>query len=143
MDDTLLNPAQKNSIRIALRLLEERLFWIEVLLSQKGHNGILYRFENDLSNSEISQLQAIFKKIEELIVTFKETFNLSAEKEKLSQILNGSTSYFWSIVADKKADKLKRYGGVSPDLSRELDPLIDHLIELLNEIRAILRNPQR
>ena len=143
MDDTLLNPAQQNSIRIALRLLEERLFWIEVLLSQKGHDGILYRFESDLSDFQISQLQTVFRKIEDLITTFKETFNLSGEKEKLSQILSGSASYFWSIVADKKADKLKRYGAVSPDLSGELDPLVDHLIELLNEIRAILRNPER
>jgi len=142
MEKPLLNPAQKNSIRIALRLLEERLFWINVLLSQKEHNGILYRFQNDLTNSQISHVQAIFQKIEDLIATFKETFSLSSEKEKLSQILNGSTSYFWSILADKKAEKLKRYGVVSLDLSSELDPLVSHLIGLLNEIRRILRNPE-
>ena len=142
MEKPLLNPAQKNSIRIALRLLEERLFWINVLLSQKEHNGILYRFQNDLTNSQISHVQAIFQKIEDLIATFKETFSLSSEKEKLSQILNGSTSYFWSILADKKTEKLKRYGVISLDLSSELDPLVSHLIGLLNEIRRILRNPE-
>ncbi len=142
MNETLLNPAQKNSIRIALRLLEERIFWIEVLLSQKEHDGILYRFENDLTSSQVSQLQTIFKKIEDLIAAFKQTFDLVGENEKLSQILNGSSSYFWSIVADKKADKLKRYGDVSQDLAKELDPLVNNLIDLLNEVKRILRNPE-
>ncbi|NOY78746.1 MAG: hypothetical protein GXO76_12855 [Calditrichaeota bacterium] len=142
MDKALLNPAQKNSIRIALRLLEERLFWIETLLSQKEHRGILYSFQNDLSHSQISHVQTLFQEIEGLIARFKEVFDLPSEEEKLSQIMNGSTSYFWSIIADKKADKLKRYGDVSPDLSRELDPLVDHLIALLNEIKRVLGNPE-
>ena len=136
----LLNPAQKRSLTVALRLLEERLNEIEAILAGEKNEGILFSIENDLSSQQTEGLRVVFEEIRKRIVRAKMQFALTAESEKLSQIVAGSTSYFWSILADKTARKMSRYGTVSSHLSRVLDPIVLELDGLLNEIRNILQS---
>ncbi|GBE26170.1 hypothetical protein BMS3Bbin03_00081 [bacterium BMS3Bbin03] len=138
-ENTLLNQAQKNSVSIALRLLEENIFRIRLILAQRSYNGHLYSFRVDLDDDQISNLQEIFDNILERITAAKKGLNLISTNDLLSQSLNGSASYFWSVLIDEKSEKLKRYGDVSPFLKQELDPTIDQIITLLNRMTAVLK----
>ncbi len=136
-----LNPAQKRSLGVALRLLEERLDEIEPLLAGGTGGGILAVVENDLNPEQIADVRRVFAQIRKTIAVARQTFNLPVEREKLSNLLKGTVSYFGSILADKTAQKMIRYGAVSPDLSRDLDPIIETFDQLLNRVRKSVHTP--
>lgn len=132
--NSLLNNAQKNSLTVTLRLLEERILDLKQLMRERQLKGLLFRFENDISSEQLDQLRQSFDRILELIAQLKKKFNLADKTMTLSSQLNAFTSHFWSLLMDEKSKKLGRYGEVKTGLKEELDPLIKKLLEQLHMI---------
>lgn len=131
---SLLSDAQKNSLTVTLRLLEERILFYKMLLNKQLLPGLLTRYEIDRPAELLSRLENNFDQILDLVKRAKEKFDLTGKTTTLTSSLNAYTSYFWSLLIDLKSDKLVRYGDVKPGLKQELDPLIDQLIEQLQMI---------
>lgn len=138
--NSLLNNAQKNSLAVTLRLLEERILELKKLIHQRRIAGVLFRFENNLPADQLTRLEQSFDNLLELIEQTKRKFNLPERTATFSSYLQAFTSYFWSLLMDEKSDKLARYGSVAAGLKEELDPLIDRLVEQLRKIDQCQRN---
>ena len=131
--NSLLNDAQKSSLTVTLRLLEERILEFKKLQSERNLSGLLFRFENDLSadRNKRDRLEQSFDQILEVIRKAKQKFDLHEKTISLSIHFQAFTSYFWSLLMDETSEKLARYGSVAAGLKDELDPLIEQLIEQL------------
>ncbi len=134
---TMLNAAQKRSLTIALRLIEERLFDLQLTLKHRSYQGILFRLEIDLSEEQISLISDNIENIFRIIRRLKKDFHLQAEKKMFSSSILGTSSYFWTILEDEKAKKLVRYGSVHPQLSERLDPSLETLTSALYELARL------
>lgn len=137
----LLNEAQERSLNTALRLLEERLFYIELLLENGPYQGILFTFEINLEAEQIKQLKNLIKTMKELISELKKKFDLSVKKSNLHFLLQSTAAYFWAVLEDEKAQKLKRYGAIAETLPALLDPVIEDLVSLIQKLDSNLKKP--
>ena len=133
----LLNEAQKRSLSTSLRLLEERIHFIELLLSHGSYHGILLNLEVDLNNGKIKELQTLLLKIRNDLKEFKRCFDLKEKTLTLNSVLNSTATYFWTVLEDERPKKLKRYGRVHSSLSTVLSPLLDELIANLIELASV------
>ncbi len=139
MKKPLLNNSQKNSLRVSLRMLEEKILTIEMLIENKALHGELYSFYVDLSEGEIENLKNILVEIHKLIAEMKHIFNFDDQKEYLSNQLAGMSAYYWAVFMDETSEKLKRYGDVSPQLESVLDPKIEKFIYYIKQLSTIKR----
>jgi len=133
----LLNNAQKNSLQVSLRMLEEKILTMEMLIENKTITGELYSFNVDLEEDEIKNLKNIFIEMHKLIAEMKHIFNLNDQKEFLSNQLAGMSAYYWTVFMDETSEKLKRYGDVSPQLENVLDPGIKKFIYYIEQLATI------
>lgn len=98
----LLNNAQKKSLTVTLRLLEERLLDLKRLMREREVSGLLFRFENDIASDQLDQADQRFDRILELIEQAKRKFELPEKKTTLSSYLQAFTNYFWLLLMDEK-----------------------------------------
>ncbi|GEM_PF-839247 len=125
----LLNNAQQTSLRVTLRLIEERLLLLKILMKTHRIEGSVYCFWADVPAEEIALLE---RKIDQMLETVREiavTFALQKKIDKLSDRLRATGSYFDTLLIDEYARKLVRYGKVAPELEQTLDPLLAKLCE--------------
>ncbi|NIA31278.1 MAG: hypothetical protein GWP06_15385 [Actinobacteria bacterium] len=137
MKKPLLNSSQKNSLQVSLRMLEEKLLTMEMLLENRTMRGELYSFHIDLEEDEIKNLKNIFIEMHKLIAEMKHIFNFGDQKEFLSNQLAGMSAYYWTVFMDETSKKLKRYGDVSPQLENILDPMIEKFVYYIEQLATI------
>ncbi len=126
--DSDLNKAQKASLAVTLRVLEERLLTIKMLLQSNGMDGRVHGLKKDITEDDEKRLLSQIEIILQTLRQMADTFAIAKKTEKLSDILRAFKAYAQTVLIDEKADKLKRYGKVSPTLAEKLDPLISKLI---------------
>lgn len=136
----MLNELQRRRVSLTLLGLEEDLHDIEEHLKRGDYRGILYGITNDIPSptrdAMISKMTLIKEKISEL----SERFSLRGETEMLSREIFGKMSVIWVSLEETKAGRLRGYGGVAEELHDLLDPALDEIIVLLEEIRQALSN---
>ena len=130
----LLNEAQRKSLSIALKMIEERLFVFRMLMEQDGYLGTMYRFRVNLAPEEKKAITQLFDRTLKNIAALKSKFGLKAVTEELTDQIMGTVTYLWTVLEDEKSRKLKRYGSVHPELKKALDPALQKIIDDLNEI---------
>ena len=127
MKTDLLNPIQKNSLRITLRRFEENLFRAQTWLDGNDENGVLYQRKLTLPAKRRDQAEQVIKEARELIEKVSHDFDLPIESENAASLLRGEMSISWADLLDSRASELKRAGAVHPELSAALDPNIQSL----------------
>ncbi|NLP10131.1 hypothetical protein GX408_07015 [bacterium] len=125
----LLNDAQKTSLRVTLRLIEERLLLLKIFIEKEKIEGSVYCFWADVPAETIALLERRIDQILETVREIAETFALHKKIDKLSDRLRATGSYFETLLIDQYAGKLVRYGMVAPELEQTLDPLLTKLRE--------------
>ncbi len=133
-EESILTESQKRSLSSSLRLLEERLLMLELMAKYGDHEGTLFQLDFDLEEVQKIRLFQFISDIRSKIELLHARLNLSARVVPFSRLLYSMESYFWSVFCDQKSDKLKRYGKVSGDLPKVLDPVIDQINNSLREI---------
>lgn len=134
----LLNDAQRKSLSIALKMIEERLFAFRMLIEQNGYQGTMYRFRVNLDSEEKAALNRLFERTLKNIAHLKSRFHLHPVSEELNDHILGTVTYLWTVLEDEKSRKLKRYGSIHPGLKKALDPALQKIIDDLNEISRLL-----
>lgn len=127
----LLNPAQKNSLRISLMLVEKGMLEVDRLIAAGEHDGILFRIIDDLGDGTKTSIRQLIEEVRELIKEMRDRFQLEIEVERKSRTIFGKAPLLWEMVTDSDASRLRGYGEIDPQLKEILDPSIKRLGQIL------------
>lgn len=123
----LLNPNQKNSLRITLRQFEENLLRAQAWLDGHEENGVLFQRKLTISDGRRQQAEKEIQTALELIRKASQDFDLPSEVENSAALVRSEMAISWANLLDSRAGELKRSGAVHPNLSATLDPGIQTL----------------
>ncbi|HML20954.1 MAG TPA: hypothetical protein PKD09_04855 [Aggregatilinea sp.] len=139
MTRDLLNPHQRLALAITLRQVERTLRSVlHDLVNEE--QAILYRSKITLPEEKRPEVKQLVETALEQIAWLAQAFELPPEIIDNTAILRGPLALLRSDLHDAHAGKLRRFGDVDPDLEAELDPTIDTLIELLQEITLVAQS---
>lgn len=142
MED-LLNPYQKNSLRITLLGFEESLRHALEWLDGYEEDGILYSCRLSLPEENKKQIRQAINVALGLIEKLNHKFDLQKESNNVASMLRGELSVNWANLLDTRAKKLVRYGDVHPKLANILDSDIQNLAEIALQLSALLGESQQ
>jgi hypothetical protein len=134
----LLNPYQKNSLRITLRMFEENLRNALEWLDGREENGILYSRKLILSPAGREQAREYIEVALGVIEKLSLQFDLRKESSDAAPMLRGELDVGWANLLDTRAKKLGRYGKVHPELLSVLDSDIQKLAGIAQQLSAII-----
>jgi len=134
----LLNPYQKNSLRITLRMFEENLRNALEWLDGREEDGILYSRKLTLSPAGREQARQYIKVALGVIEKLSLQFDLRKESNDAASMLRGELDVGWANLLDTRAKKLGRYGKVHPELLSVLDSDVQKLAEIAQQLSAII-----
>ncbi len=92
----LLNPYQKNSLRVSLLMLEENLRRAKEWLDGREENGILYYRNLKISEETKQQATQRIQAALELIEKLSSEFELDREFQSAASILQGDLTINWA-----------------------------------------------
>jgi hypothetical protein len=132
----LLNESQHRALSVRLAMLDQQIAEAEALLAGNTPVGRMFEIVPDIPADTTNELLRLFKQVRELVEKLRTQFNLKTRRVTTSQKLMGSFSILWTILEDSHADKLRGFGEVASELTSELDPKINIIIELINDIKG-------
>ncbi|MCA1816545.1 MAG: hypothetical protein LC746_09100 [Acidobacteria bacterium] len=133
---SVLNENQRRALSTRLGMIERHLCDVERLAAGEPTRGAVFQVTNDLTEEQKSAVLSLTGEARGIISELRDRFGLEARREDVRRLLFGLFSVLWAILEDTHAAKLEGFGGVSPELSRLLDPKLDELIEVFERIRA-------
>lgn len=139
MTKSLLNDAQKRSLSVALRMIEETLDKAETLIERGYYRGITYESVCTVNPQTRHELTNIFQQIRELLGELMCLFDLEPEQRDAARQIYADLFYSWEVAEGVKTNMLKRYGTVASGVAQILDPRLDRLIELVRTAGAKLQ----
>lgn len=139
----LLNPSQKNPLRITLLMFEENLRHAQEWLDGREEHGFLYHRKLEMPGEKRKQADYFIKTALRLIEKLGEKFGLEAESQNAASMFQGELTVNWANLIDSQAPKLRRYGKVHPELGGMLDPDIQKLARIALQLSVILGESQQ
>lgn len=137
-DSGLLNPYQRGGITTTLSTLEEMLCEIELTLTGGGCKGVLYEMRDDLPAIVKEELLKRITLVRDRIEVMTKQFALEKRSKDASKNFMGKLAYGWEILEGAKARHLRGYGAVAEGLAEVLDPHLNDIIILVDEMRDIM-----
>jgi hypothetical protein len=135
----MLNEFQARGVAAALRIVEEHMRRIEEVSVQQDYDGDLFAWKNDLPEDVKRLLAENTRTVRDAIHQVCSRFPLAKQDRSASNEAFGRLPYCWQILEDAKASRLMRYGKVDEGLEKELDPLVETIINHLLEMEAVLQ----
>jgi hypothetical protein len=123
----LLNPVQKNSLRVVLQHFEENLIHAQAWLDGHEEAGVLYQRKLAMSDKKKERAKQQIQAARELIGEMSRTFELPLESEDAAALIRAEMAICWADLLDSRANDLRRCGAVHPQLAGVLDPDIQKL----------------
>ncbi len=133
-----LNEHQHRALSTRLGLLEQQLYEAERLTRDELGNGSMFETCSDLTYDEKEKLLRLLAQARQVIGELRDRFGLAPQRHDVRHWLLGHFSILWNILHDSHAEKLKGFGEVANDLSPQLDPQIDQLIEIVSSVRSLI-----
>lgn len=133
----MLNDAQHISLRIVMRLIEEKMRAIDRQLANPEEHGLLFEVRNDITPDTERALRQPIQEVYTLIGALKEQFALPLETELASREILKGLPQLWVMLQESDAKGLQRFGAVDPALAQVLDPQICRLARLMLELERI------
>jgi len=122
----------RNALSSQLAVIEELLNEIESVLEEE--NFLFLKIEKKIKKEDRKKINERIKELKKIISVMKRKFNLKEDVLTDIAVISSRTSKIWEILCDMKTDKMKRYGEPPDALSGVLDPLIDRMIKLTEDI---------
>jgi len=136
----MLNKSQIISLSITLRIVEESLAEIELILNKCDDINILYERRCDIPDEVKAEVLRKVFFAKDRIRIIVERFGLEKDSIEASREAFGKLPYCWKILEDAKSKKLRRYGNVASSLKDTLDPELDIIINIILDMERLLRN---
>lgn len=138
----MLNPSQRNSLSITLRIFEENLRQADAWLQSEENAGILYRHSLRLSPESKGVARHVIEAALNEIAELAHEFGLKPVEKDLTATVIATMSTDWVHLCDAHSDTLVQYGAVDPRLAQTLDPRLDRLAEMALLLAAAVRGRQ-
>lgn len=119
----------KNAFLSSFLVIEELLNEIESFFEVKKRIFVKIKKTTDRESMLLK-----IGEIKEILKELKKKFNIKEEEITDTAIVNSRCAKIWEILNDLKSEKLKRYGEIPEEIKKEIDPLIEKMIVLINEI---------
>ena len=132
-----LNRSQWNALRITMYTFEKNLRSAQAWLDGTEESGTFYERKLHLSAKRREQARKVITDALQTVIQLGNSLDLSVKEENAASKIRGEMSVSWANLLDMRAGKLSRYGKVHPDLSSELDPIIEQLAEMALHLSAI------
>lgn len=134
----MLNVSQKRRVSVTLSSLEEDLHDMERLLKSEDYIGIVYEMDNDIPSPAKNALIRKIAQVKNRIRSLAERFDLERERRSLRRQLSARLTYVWTTIEEIKTRHLRGYGAVAEGLKDTLDPELDAIIGLIQEMERLL-----
>lgn len=140
-----LNEHQQRRIEVSLGIIDRTLLEIErYYLSGDSPTGEMFEISSDLEADESLEVKRLIQRFRQRLKLMRKRFHLAPQRLNLRGLLRGDFSHFWSVLHDCRSSKLKGYGAVDPELKTTLDPAIDELLTIVQQLQdAISRSDQQ
>ena len=136
---SMLNENQRRGLSSTFRIIEEIMFEIETMINSAGFEGNLIVIENDVSPQAREKILKIIELVREKSSSLSKQLALEMKQMKSSSQILADLSYCWETLEGSKVKQLKGYGEVAEGLEEVLDPQINTIIGLINEIEDAVR----
>jgi len=131
-----LNNAQKRTVSVTMKLVDQALNRCERLLKQGGEQGLLYTIEDHLSAPQKDELLRCNQEMRHILQRLHAQFQFTRHVSTVRQQMGGELSYLWTILEECSSHRLRGYGPVAESLKTDLDPLLVPLIILIQAMEA-------
>jgi len=135
-----VNERHRQVIELHLRIVEREMAELETFVLSNGEEGILYRVRNPLSEQVRKELLAQIGKVRKGIRELKELYNLAVEERDVVPRIRALLSHDWIVLCETVSKQLRGFGDPDPELAKVLDPSVEKLVDVVQEMQAILRS---
>ena len=134
----MLNHNQKSHLGITLGVVEEELKRLRQRLQEGEEIGLFSHTGDDLTAEEKTFLNGKIECLMASMIYLKNFFDLRHSHKELSlrAVMKAIAVYLQVELEDVKSDRLKGYGEVQPGLKQTLDPKLNEMISILNEMET-------
>jgi hypothetical protein len=134
----MLNPSQKNALRLTLGLLEDELRRLRRLLQKGEGQRLLLHIVDDLTEEEKSLLNKGIDRLISYVIHLKDSFDLTNRERVLRWIVKATLVYLSAQVEAVISDNLKRYGETTSEVKETLDPVLNEMISVLRQMELMV-----
>ena len=134
MENVHLSKTHTRILGTLLFVLEQKIEQIEHIIRQPEDNAS-YTVEKDLKEYEIHQILANCEKLKVSISRVAEKFCIKKRKINQYQYISTIQSQMWEHISDAFSDKLKGYGEKLKSDARQVDPHIQELSDIINQLK--------
>ena len=127
----------RTRLAISMQVLENRISEVEEIIKSTNRKKIMTEAVHNLSSWEKALILKRIDEIRGLINYIAKELNLEKRREETKSRILGSMTIQWANLEEIKSKRLRGYGEVSDELREFLDPLVDVIISLVNEICKI------
>ena len=135
----MLNNAQRTSISIVMRMLEEKMRAVEARLACPEEQALTFEVRNDLTPVTVQVLREKIDDVYALIRALRDRLALPLDVKPATRDALTGLMPLWAVLQESTSERLQRYGEVDPSLAHVLDPTIDALARLMIEMDAAAR----
>jgi hypothetical protein len=134
MENINLSKTHTRILGTLLFVLEQKTEQIEHIIRQPEENAS-YTVENDLKEYEIYQLLRKCEELKKTISRVSEQFGIKKRKIHQYQYITTIQSQMWEHISDAFSDKLKGYGEKLKTDAKQVDPFIQELSDIINQLK--------
>jgi len=134
----MLNPSQKNALRLTLGLLEDELRRLRRLLQKGEGQRLLLHIVDDLTEEEKSLLNKGIDRLISYVIHLKDSFDLTNRERVLRWIVKATLVYLSAQVEAVISGNLKRYGETTSEVKETLDPVLNEMISVLRQMELMV-----
>lgn len=130
----MLNDAQRTSLGIVMRMIEEKMRAIEARLARPDERALTFKVHNDIPPDTAQTLRERIAEVYALIETLCDRLALPLDVKSASRDALTGLMPLWVVLQESTSKRLQRYGAVDPSLASVLDSKIEALARLMVEM---------
>ncbi|GBC76829.1 hypothetical protein HRbin08_00297 [bacterium HR08] len=135
----MLNEHQRRRLEVSFGLLDRALVEMERLyLSSDLPQGAMFEVTSDLTPDERAHIRMTIARVRDRLRRLREQFQLQPQRREVRSLLRGYFAHFWAVLSDCRADKLRGYGEVAPQLKQALDPEVEALLIAVQRLEQVI-----
>jgi hypothetical protein len=138
----MLNPSQRTSLEVGMRLLEATIRDLLALVREPPREALLTRSHPIPEGKRAGVGRLLDGMLHEIALIVRE-FDLQPDDEEIGRRMGAEMSAACSELDNLLAGRLRRYGAVDPRLSARLDPHIQRLMRLSMEAARLLAGDRK
>lgn len=140
----MLNDAQRNHVRIAMSLIEEKMHSIAARLATPKEHGLMCDIQKDITPEMARVLRQKIQVVYAVIRELRDRFALPVETKQASREILKGLPQLWVMLQETDAKSLVRFGAVDPALAPVFDPQIKTLARLMFDLEnSVLGKAER